>query len=137
LYGTTYALGAFGLGNIFKLSPNGNGWTHADLYDFTDNGDGQNPTGDLTIDSEGNIYGTTYSGGSSGNGVVFELTRSGSGWAESVLWRFTRGSGGGAPLGGLIFDSSGNLYGTTGKIIGGANGCAHRPAFVEIQVKVL
>ena len=72
LYGTTYSLGTHGMGNIFKLSPSGGGWTYTDLYDFSNNGDGENPTGDLTIDSSGNIYGTNL--GENGHGVVWELT---------------------------------------------------------------
>ena len=72
LYGTTYSLGAHGMGNVFKLSPSGGGWTHTDLYDFSNNGDGENPTGDLTIDASGNIYGTNL--GENGNGVVWKLT---------------------------------------------------------------
>jgi uncharacterized repeat protein (TIGR03803 family) len=73
LYGTTYSLGAFGYGNIFKLTRNGNSWTYADLYDFQNNGDGAYPTGDLSIDSAGNVYGTT-SGDQSGHGTVWKLT---------------------------------------------------------------
>jgi uncharacterized repeat protein (TIGR03803 family) len=72
LYGTTKSLGTFGLGNIFKLSPSGNGWTYTDLYDFSNNGDGEFPTGDLTIDGSGNIYGTNM--GENGHGVVWKLT---------------------------------------------------------------
>ena len=72
LYGTTMSLGAYGMGNIFKLSPSGNGWTYTDLYDFSNSGDGEYPTGDLTIDGNGNIYGTNL--GENGHGVVWELT---------------------------------------------------------------
>ena len=72
LYGTTMSLGAYGMGNIFKLSPSGNGWTYTDLYDFSNSGDGEYLTGDLIIDSEGNLYGTNL--GESGHGVVWELT---------------------------------------------------------------
>jgi len=73
LYGTTYSLGTFGYGNIFKLTRNGNSWTYADLYDFQNNGDGAYPTGDLSIDNAGSIYGTT-SGDQSGHGTVWKLT---------------------------------------------------------------
>lgn len=73
LYGTTMSLGAHGYGNIFKLTRNGDGWTYADLYDFQDNGDGAYPAGDLSIDGEGNIYGTN-TGDQSGHGVVWKLT---------------------------------------------------------------
>ncbi len=72
LYGTTYSLGTHGMGNIFKLSPSGGGWTYTDLYDFSNNGDGENPTGDLTMDANGNIYGTNL--GENGHGVVWRLT---------------------------------------------------------------
>jgi uncharacterized repeat protein (TIGR03803 family) len=72
LYGTTRSLGTLGLGNIFKLSPSGGGWTYTDLYDFSNDGDGEYPLGDLTIDGSGNIYGTNL--GESGHGVVWKLT---------------------------------------------------------------
>ena len=72
LYGTTYSLGTHGMGNIFKLSPSGGGWTYTDLYDFSNSGDGENPTGDLSIDASGNIYGTNL--GENGYGVVWKLT---------------------------------------------------------------
>lgn len=73
LYGTTYGLGAFGYGNIFKLTRSGSGWSYTDLYDFKNNGDGAYPTGDLSIDSAGNVYGTT-SGDQSGQGTVWRVT---------------------------------------------------------------
>jgi hypothetical protein len=73
LYGTTMQLGAFGMGNIFKMTHANGGWTYSDVYDFNDSGDGANPTGDLIIDSAGNIYGTNQ-GDSSGHGVVWEWT---------------------------------------------------------------
>jgi hypothetical protein len=73
LYGTTSSLGAFGYGNIFKLTRNGSGWTYTDLYDFRNNGDGAYPTGDLSIDGAGIIYGTT-TGDQSGQGTVWKLT---------------------------------------------------------------
>jgi uncharacterized repeat protein (TIGR03803 family) len=73
LYGTTQGLGAFGLGNIFNLTPSGDSWIYTDLYDFRNDGDGQYPTGDLILDSEGNLYGTNI-GDSTGRGVVWKLT---------------------------------------------------------------
>ena len=66
------SLGAYGMGNIFKLSLSGNAWTYKDLYDFSNSGDGEYPTGDLTMDASGNLYGTNL--GESGHGVVWELT---------------------------------------------------------------
>ena len=72
LYGTTYSLGA-GWGNIFKLTRSGSGWAYSDLYDFYP-GDGANPTGDLTVDANGNVYGTTQNGGNAARGVIWEIT---------------------------------------------------------------
>jgi uncharacterized repeat protein (TIGR03803 family) len=76
----------------------------------------------VIFDSAGNLYGTTYSGGANNCGTVYELSPSGSTWTETVLYSFQCGFGvpdGGAPVGGLIFDAAGNLYGTTN--IGGTN----------------
>lgn len=121
LYGTTYEGGAEGYGTVFSLRPPATScrsslcpWVETVLYSFTGGADGAYPEyGDLSFDPAGHIYGTTNTGGSSGNGVVFELSRSGSGWTESVLWNFTGGSDGSSPLSGVIFDHAGNLYGTT------------------------
>jgi uncharacterized repeat protein (TIGR03803 family) len=73
IYGTMMTLGTHGYGEIFKLSRNGSNWNYTDVYDFQDNGDGAYPTGDLSIDSDGNIYGTNR-GDQSGHGVVWRLT---------------------------------------------------------------
>ncbi len=88
------------------------------LYSFTGAPDGAEPMSDLTIDSAGNLYGTTSRGGTGnacngGCGTVFELKRSQGGWKEEVLYNFTGNSDGASPQTGLIFDSAGNLYGTT------------------------
>jgi len=88
------------------------------LYAFTGGADGGYPYSGLVSDAVGNLYGTTLSGGSTncylGCGVVFELSpASGGGWTETVLHTFTGGSDGAHPIGGLILDSVGNLYGTT------------------------
>ncbi len=82
------------------------------LHNFDLRADGGAPYAGVTLDQQGRIYGTTSDGGTR-NGVVFKLTRSGSNWSESVLWNFSGGSDGGVPESGVIFDSEGNLYGTT------------------------
>ncbi len=77
LYGATWGDGLYGAGNVFKLTPTSNGWVYTDLHDFTGGADGGNAFGGLSMDSEGNIFGTTYMGGlqSCGYcGVVFEIT---------------------------------------------------------------
>jgi uncharacterized repeat protein (TIGR03803 family) len=90
------------------------------LYRFSVS-DGAYPSGDLVFDSDGNIYGTTMAGGSSGAGTVYELAHSAGGWTESVLYSFTGGSDGGAPVSGVVFDDAGNLYGTA--YVGGDLSC--------------
>ena len=109
LYGTTYSGGSGNVGTVFKLSPT-TGITV--LYNFTGiNADGANPAAALTMDTAGNLYGTTLHGGSAGEGIVFKLDPTGK---ETVLHSFTGISGDGANPGGtLVIDGAGNLYGTT------------------------
>jgi uncharacterized repeat protein (TIGR03803 family) len=83
------------------------------LYSFGNGTDGQNPYAGLIFDANGNLYGTTVAGGAYGLGTVFELTPDSSGWTEKILHTFGKGHDGQKPYGGLIFDSAGNLYGTT------------------------
>jgi hypothetical protein len=96
------------------------------IYSFTGGADGGQPLSDLTLDSEGNLYGTTNLGGTSGAicdpfgcGTVFELKRTQDGWKEQVLYTFAGGYDGAYPVGGVIFDKAGNLYGTTGNTLVG------------------
>jgi uncharacterized repeat protein (TIGR03803 family) len=86
------------------------------LHSFGNGNDGQVPSGPLVLDDIGNLYGTTNGGpGDYGNGTVFELSpQPKGGWKQSTLHAFTGGSGGCYPDGNLVFDSSGNLYGTMG-----------------------
>ena len=75
LYGTTWEGGAANLGTVFELTPVAkNTWTYTLLHSFTGANDGANPTGTLVFDSAGNIYGTTFAGGASNQGVVYEVT---------------------------------------------------------------
>jgi uncharacterized repeat protein (TIGR03803 family) len=75
LYGTTGEDGIYGGGSVFKLTPTKNGWTYTDLHDFTPSVDGgATAQGGLVIDSNGNLYGTTYTDGTNRLGVVFEIT---------------------------------------------------------------
>jgi len=117
-YGTTVTGGTFGYGTVFELSPNGSGWTETVLYSFAGSPDGKNPYGGVTLDASGNLYGTTVAGGNStcsgdGCGVVFKLTNSGGHWRESILYNFQGGKDGAGSGGAVVFDSAGNLYGTT------------------------
>jgi uncharacterized repeat protein (TIGR03803 family) len=115
-------------GTIFEMSPETGGtWAFTVLHTFTGGSDGGNPEGTLVFDAGGNLYGTTYGGGKSDLGVVFELTPHPSGiWSERVLHPFKGGGNDGSnPLGGVIFDSAGNLYGATAN--GGPNDCFNGP----------
>lgn len=113
LYGTAQDGGSNGAGTVFELSSNNGVWSGLALYSFCSLPlctDGKQPEGQLVReDKTGNIYGVTYDGGAYENGTIFKLDPAGN---ETVLYNFTGGSDGGGPIGGLIMDASGNLYGT-------------------------
>jgi uncharacterized repeat protein (TIGR03803 family) len=114
LYGTTIYGGTSGCGTVFQLAHSGSGRIEKVLYSFQcGTSDGANPYAGLVFDNSGNLYGTTRNGGAYGYGTVFQLTPSGSGWAKSTLYSFQGDIDGASPFGGLVFDNSGNLYGTT------------------------
>lgn len=119
LYGTTYGGGAYNLGTVFELSKANGVWTETVLHSFVGNGDGGEPYAGLTLARSEIFYGTTQYGGNYGNGAIFRLFRSGGVWKERVLYSFTGGSDGSEPLGRLIGDKNGALYGTT--YAGGGN----------------
>jgi len=89
-------------------------WKATVLYTFKGSPyDGAYPYGDaLIFDSAGNLYGTTYAGGSDRLGVAYELTPSSNGWTETTIDNFSYPTNG--PYSGVIMDSAGNLFGTTG-----------------------
>ena len=125
LYGTTFSGGTEKGGVVFELVPTGDGgWKEKVLHNFSRNGPGGRfPFAGLILDAAGNLYGTTEGGGPSDAGTVFKLTRSGDGvWTETTLYAFQHrgGEDGHFPYGGLVFDSAGNLYGTTTE--GGTDG---------------
>ena len=112
LFGTTVYSGSNGGGTVFELTPLGGIWAFTVTYALHGNGN-EGPSANLILDSDGNLYGTTYVDGAYGFGGVFKLTRSGSEWTYTSLHDFTGGSDGGGPLGQVIFGANGNLYGTT------------------------
>lgn len=114
LYATTNGGGALGYGAVIKMPKGG---TETVVHSFAGGNDGAYPQGGLIRSKAGNFYGTTTSGGTSGQGTVFEVTPKGK---EQVLYSFAGGSDGAVPQAGLAFDAAGNLYGTTSA--GGASG---------------
>ncbi|HEY4257003.1 MAG TPA: choice-of-anchor tandem repeat GloVer-containing protein [Candidatus Udaeobacter sp.] len=115
IYGTTVLGGDFGGGTVFRLSPTINGWMHTVLYSFTGGADGGEPYKGVTLDREGNLYGTAVTGGSGscegGCGVVYKLTNSGGTWTQSVIHAFTGGDDGSGPGARVTVDRSENVYG--------------------------
>jgi uncharacterized repeat protein (TIGR03803 family) len=127
LYGTTKFGGSGGFGTAFEVSPpdslgTPSEWQEHILHQFPAfQGDGEYPYAGLIADQAGNVYGATQSGGACYPcGTVFELSPGSDGtWQETILHKFSSSSDGIGPLGTLVFDGAGNLYGTT---IGGGNG---------------
>jgi len=134
LYGTTYEGGILktcpgtynnlGCGAAFQLSLGANGrWTETVLHRFKSGSDGAVPNGSLILDSLGNLYGTTQTGGVASSddcGTIFRLTPGKTGWTENVIYTFcSQAYSGWTPLAGLLSDTAGNLWGTTGN--GGQN----------------
>lgn len=131
LYGTTFfGGGANNPGTAYVVQPPATAckatlcfWSETVLHSFGSGTDGANPGGgSLISDAAGNLYGTTEGGGSAGGyGTVYELARSGNMWTENVLYSLAGPPNDGwEPVGGLIFDMVGNLYGTA--VQGGTNG---------------
>jgi uncharacterized repeat protein (TIGR03803 family) len=122
LYGTTESggdpscFGGGGCGTVFEVSKSGHLLI---IYRFKPSGgDGQFPEASLIRDAVGNLYGTTYQGGSTGFGTAFKVSNTG---RETVLHSFDYLTDGAQPISSLVRDGSGNLYGTT--LIDGGTGC--------------
>jgi uncharacterized repeat protein (TIGR03803 family) len=124
LYGTSVQGGQFGSGTVFQVTPTGDGSTHTVLYSFTGGADGGEPYKGVTLDSQGNLYGTAVTGGAGscegGCGVAYKLTNSGGVWTQTVIHTFTGGDDGSGPGSGLTVGWHGTIYGVTPT--GGANG---------------
>ena len=113
IYGTTELFYAhyWYNGAVYELTPSGGGWTDNFLHIFM--GDGSTPESGVIFDQSGNLYGTTSGGGADSGGTVYQLTPSGGSWTYSLVYSFSGGDDGVVPWAGLIFDPSGNLYGST------------------------
>ena len=109
IYGTSF-------NSVFELASNGQGgYIFSTLFTFNPAKaatQGSNPVGTLAFDSAGRLWGTTETGGANNDGVVYKLTKGTSGWTQAMLGSFNQ-TYGINPTAGLVFDSSGNMYGTT------------------------
>jgi uncharacterized repeat protein (TIGR03803 family) len=111
LYGTTVDGGPINCGTVFKLSPSTGAWKESIIHAFRST-DGCFPWSSLTADATGALNGTTMSGGPNYSGVAFKLTPSGGRWSYTLLHTFNYRNGA-FPVGGVILDQKGILYGTT------------------------
>jgi uncharacterized repeat protein (TIGR03803 family) len=109
LYGFTGSGGAYRSGTAFKLAPDG---TETILYSFGSTPtDGVGPEGPVVMDKQGNLYGTTFYGGTYEGGTIFKISPNGT---ETILHNFdNNGTDGYEPYAGVVLDPQGNLYGTT------------------------
>jgi uncharacterized repeat protein (TIGR03803 family) len=105
-------------GDVFELLPSNGSWSDHTILRF-DGANGSNPFGGLTEDSNGVFYGTTFLGGTYGEGTLFRLARTARGWGQKT-YSFGSDSDGREPESNLITDGSGALYGTTQ--LGGLHG---------------
>lgn len=117
LYGATYRGGVLGgddgAGTVFELVPQPDGsWTEKVLWAFTNGFANGGPLGRVTMDAAGNLYGSTNGGGTFGLGAVFRLTPSSGGWIYTSLHDFSGQDDGEFPVGNVLLDSNGDLYGT-------------------------
>lgn len=134
LYGTTQGFENCNLnsppgicGSVFKLAHKGSGWILTPLYDFQAGDGGQRASSPPVFGPDGTLYATNLGGGTN-YGVVFRLApyanpckTASCSWNETVIYSFPGGANGAGPAGALLFDSAGNIYGTTGA--GGTNFC--------------
>jgi uncharacterized repeat protein (TIGR03803 family) len=122
LYGATQAGGTSSAGTVFELSPGSNGaWTEKVIYNFLSGVGNPSPFQvAFVVDTSRNLYASAQNCGTYGYGCVFELVLGTNGdYTEKVLYSFSGDDDGYIPLGSLIIDSDGNLYGTT--LEGGAH----------------
>jgi uncharacterized repeat protein (TIGR03803 family) len=113
LYGTTFVGGAYADGAVYELVYSNGSWANSLAYSFQNHDDGRSPVAGVIFDQAGNLYGTAIYGGHNSDGTVYQLVPTGLSWTEKTLYIFQGKTDGGNPDSGVIFDNSGNLYGST------------------------
>ncbi|MGH9498787.1 MAG: choice-of-anchor tandem repeat GloVer-containing protein [Terriglobales bacterium] len=114
LWGTSTVGGTHGdLGTVFRFTQNQHGWAEMNAHGFGEPGDGAYPYSGLAVNAAGNLFGTTYQGGTGGVGIVYEIIPGPTGFTYKLLYNFTGKTDGGFPAAPLVMDSAGNFYGTT------------------------
>ena len=109
-YGTTQGGGISGNGTVFEMSPGRHGkWTESIVYSFPS---AASPSSGIVFDAAGNAYGSTSEGGESGDGTIFQLAAPIQNGNYNLIWSFN-GSDGAVPIGSLLLDSAGSIYGAT------------------------
>jgi uncharacterized repeat protein (TIGR03803 family) len=122
VYGMAPTGGKYGFGTIYRIHQEHNGdWRFKVIHAFTGGADGATGSAGRMVFRRGDLYGAATAGGTYGSGVVFKLTPTGRGkWDFKTIYSFRGQPDGSFPYGALLFDSLGNIYGTT--YYGGANG---------------
>ena len=122
LYGSTF-VGGNNYGSVYQMVFTASGWVATNIYDFANSSDGAYPRAGVILDADGNLYGATSVGGSRQGGTIFKLSPSGDSWTLTILYSFPNPNNGQnvvGPIGTLVMDGAGNLYGTT--VVDGAQG---------------
>ena len=128
LYGASFqgggsGCGGWGCGTVFQLTRVKKQWQERVLYAFTGGADGSQPYESVILDSQGNLYGTTFGGGdASGHGVVYKLTPAGGAWNHTVLYTFSGTEDGANPYVNVTLGKDGALYGATDQAGANLNG---------------
>jgi uncharacterized repeat protein (TIGR03803 family) len=125
----------YSCGTIFEMTRSGGKWQENTIYQFKNLADGWGPGyGAPVFDRAGNLYGTTGGGGKYGFGTVFKLSPVQGGWQKTTLYSFPGGAGGAEPIGGLVLDGQGNIFGTTYFGGGGSGKCKRQGCGIVFEI---
>ena len=125
----------YSCGTVFEMTRVHGTWQEKTLYQFKDVADGWGPGyGAPAFDRAGNLYGTTGGGGKYGFGTVFQLSPVKGGWRKTTLYNFPGGAGGVEPIGGLVVDRQGNVFGTTYFGGGGTGKCKQQGCGIVFEI---